>query len=183
MSLKDDVSAAANEWGTASWKVRVLLVLGVLLSASSLASLADTVFQWKGFLLRGLEFYRAYVAAPLANLVTSLVGKPLTQVQIDAVVLFALFFGALMRIEAMQPISPARRIARILAQVFLFALCVAFVALPVQDGTTVWLAYPGFVLAVCLLVRGRERVQAVIFMVAPALLVAIAAAVSEGISR
>jgi len=44
-------------------------------------------------------------------------------------------------------------------------------------------AYPSYVLAACVLVKGRERVQAVIYMTAPVLLVAAVAAVSEGLSR
>lgn len=69
MSLKEDVGEVVKEWGKASWKGRALLLLGLLLSASSIASLADTVFQWKGFLLRGVEFYRTHIAIPTANLV------------------------------------------------------------------------------------------------------------------
>jgi len=44
-------------------------------------------------------------------------------------------------------------------------------------------AYPFYDLAACVLVKGRERVQAVIYMTAPVLLVAAVAAVSEGLSR
>jgi len=84
MSLKEDVGEVVNEWGKASWKGRALLLLGLLLSASSIASLADTVFQWKGFLLRGVDFYRTHIAVPTANLVADLVGRPITQEMVDA---------------------------------------------------------------------------------------------------
>lgn len=105
---------------------------------------------------------------------------------VDVTVLFGLFFGALIRIETMQPISLARRIGRVLAQVLLCILSISSVLLQGSasvGGTAVWVAYPFYVLAACVLVKGRERVQAVIYMTAPVLLVAAVAAVSEGLSR
>lgn len=61
MSLKDDLAEAKELWANGSWMLRLFVVLSVVLTTSSVASLSDIVFEWKGFILDGINFYRSTV--------------------------------------------------------------------------------------------------------------------------
>ena len=45
--------------------MRCVLVLAFFLTTSSLASLSETVFKWKGFILTGIEFYQEWIQGPI----------------------------------------------------------------------------------------------------------------------
>jgi len=67
MSIKSDLDEVTAAWQSASWHLRLWLALSGFLAVSSIASLADEVAKWKGFILAGVEFYRDYIVAPIAN--------------------------------------------------------------------------------------------------------------------
>ncbi len=52
---------------------KLLLVISFFLSISSIASLSETVFKWKGFILDGIQFYQAFLASPIITMQRPLV--------------------------------------------------------------------------------------------------------------
>ena len=67
MSLKKDIDEMRTAWLQASWRIRVWLVISGFLALSSIASLSEAVFKWKGFILDAVTFYREWVRVPLKN--------------------------------------------------------------------------------------------------------------------
>lgn len=68
MSLKSDLDDAKEIWKDSSFATRCLIVLSLVLATSSITSLADVVFKWKGFILQGVDFYQVWIKNPLADL-------------------------------------------------------------------------------------------------------------------
>lgn len=64
MGLKSDWEHARRSWGGFSWLVKLLFVFFAI---SPIASLAETVVQWKGFIRDGLDFYRSFFTEPISR--------------------------------------------------------------------------------------------------------------------
>ncbi len=65
MGLHGDIEETKQAWKKVSWPMKVIYGLMLFLSISSLASLAQTVADWKGFFLTGIEFYRSVLRDPI----------------------------------------------------------------------------------------------------------------------
>ena len=185
MTLKADLDELTEYWGRAPWRVKVVLGLSVFLSTSSLASLADAVFQWKGFVLEAIAFYREYVAVPFATLLGGLSGLTFTPQWIDSGVLFGIFLGALARST---PLRHATKAARRIdyccfAASYLTMMTLLFFDSPSSSQSSVWVLYPVFLLNAYLLTKGAARLLTVSHMLAPVLVTGVLAAVNNGLTR
>lgn len=58
MAIHDDWEELKGLWGKCSAPTRIFLLVSFVVSCLSIASLADHVFAFKGFILAGIEFYR-----------------------------------------------------------------------------------------------------------------------------
>ena len=73
MGLKDDWNGLIRGWSNFSLATRIFLVVSFFLSCASIASLADSVYQFKGFILTAIEYYRIpvdYIAEIVKELFT-----------------------------------------------------------------------------------------------------------------
>jgi hypothetical protein len=48
--------------------MRLMLAVGLFLSSSGIASLSDRVYELKGFILTGVEFFRTWITGPVSTL-------------------------------------------------------------------------------------------------------------------
>lgn len=78
-------------WSNQPVIAKFFLVISSFVSASSLASLSETIFKWKGFVLDAVEGYRSIVQ-PIRDMLISSFDVSITQGQIDSVVIFGLFY-------------------------------------------------------------------------------------------
>ncbi len=67
MGLYADIEETKNIWKKASWQTRLILFVFLFLTVSSITSVADTVFKWKGFILDGVVFYQAWIRNPIVS--------------------------------------------------------------------------------------------------------------------
>ncbi len=65
MWLRDDLDQLKTNWQQSPWWVKLWMVVSFFLAISSLASLSETVTDWKGFFLDAIKFYRNYVSIPV----------------------------------------------------------------------------------------------------------------------
>ena len=70
MGINKDIEEAVALWRNASWPMRGLVVLSAILATSSVTSIADVVFKWKGFVLQGVNFYREWIRGPIVELLS-----------------------------------------------------------------------------------------------------------------
>lgn len=185
MGLKADVEEVALHWRRAPWRVKVFLVLALFLSTTSLASLAETVFRWKGFVLDALGFYRHHISEPVSVYLTHLLGHSLPTHFVDQAVIFGLFFGALIRCLFLRNMAIPRRALYVSWFVVLYGLMLVALALEAPDprDSNSWFAYPLFVFAGYVITRGAERVLVMAYMLIPVLGVGVLAAVSVGLAK
>lgn len=188
MGLKADLDEVTHHWRRSPWRVKIFLVLALFVSSSSLASLSEAVFRWKGFVLDALFFYRIWIAEPLCSLAQHVLGYPIHRSTVDAVVFYGIFFAALMRALLLRRVSPAKRATDFLVLAAAYAYMVYTTAAPApasssQNEPTIWILYPFYILAAFFMTRGAERVLAIAYMVIPVFLVGLVAAVSIGLSK
>lgn len=97
--------------------------LSLFLTASSVTSLADQVFQWKGFILTGIEFYRTWVTGWLRKL-GSLFGVSYSASDVDQIVLIWILSVSVIRIILMDEGPIRRKLYRVFASVGLVSIAV-----------------------------------------------------------
>ncbi len=90
MSIRDDVEELRGIWAKGSWPTRLFFLLSFFLTASSITSLSDVVFGWKGFILDGVEFYRTYITGTLRSL-AAILSLEISRQEADFLVLFILW--------------------------------------------------------------------------------------------
>ncbi len=97
MGLKGDLTEITDVWHQAPWRVRVFLLVSGFLATSSLASLAESVAKWKGFLLTGVSFYQDYFQLPIHAWLGSWLPWRITPTWIDALTVLAITLTAISR--------------------------------------------------------------------------------------
>jgi hypothetical protein len=100
MWLKDDLEQLKQNWKQSPWWVRLWMVVSLFLAVSSLASLSETVADWKGFFLDAIVFYREWVSSPLRELLAR-AGFRYTAYSTDALIFVAMFASITIRSEYM----------------------------------------------------------------------------------
>ncbi len=185
MGLKTDVEEVTHYWGRAPWRVRIVLVLILFLSSTSLASLSESVIKWRGFLLEALTFYRQHVLRPIAEVARQVVGHPLPTVFVDNAVFYGLFFAALTRALLLRNSSRVNQAADIVFMSMVYALMLwNLTGLRDSPGEiTVWAVYPLLLFNAYFITKGGERVLAMAYMLTPVFVVGVLAAISAGLSK
>ncbi len=67
MGLYGDLEETKRVWKNASWQTRLIVLVFLFLTVSSITNVADVVFKWKGFILDGVVFYQMWIRDPIAT--------------------------------------------------------------------------------------------------------------------
>lgn len=67
MGYKQEWENFKKLWSESSLFFKFLAVIGFLITFSSITSLSDVIFKWKGFILDGVNFYREWIIYPLQS--------------------------------------------------------------------------------------------------------------------
>jgi len=71
MGIKSEFDEIKDNWPDSPLWVKVWLVLSAFLAVSSLASLAETIIKWKGFIKDAITVYKEWIASPLLELLAN----------------------------------------------------------------------------------------------------------------
>lgn len=96
MGLVADLTEVKKFWQGRSFIEKLVLILIGLSSTSSLASLADTLIQWKGIFAIMIQLYRDYFSIYLLELV-KLVNQTAEPYHVDTMVIYSIVLGAILR--------------------------------------------------------------------------------------
>ncbi|MCR9252397.1 MAG: hypothetical protein NXI20_18375, partial [bacterium] len=96
MGLLGDIEEAKKHWKQSTKLYKLIVIFSIILATSSLTSIADIVFKWKGFILTGILFFRTYVSHPIRQLF-SFLGLHFSDIQTDVLILTSLAFGSVLR--------------------------------------------------------------------------------------
>ena len=103
MSIQSDFVELKNYWRHSSFYMRAWLLIVGYLSISSIASISDTVFQWKGFFLDALLFYRNWISGPIRSFFWNVFGVHYAQRRVDTLVLMFLVVASYTRAYIFSP--------------------------------------------------------------------------------
>jgi hypothetical protein len=78
MGIKSDLEEFRELWNHGSWWLRGIAVLLFFVSLGPIASLADTVFQLRGFIRDGINFYDFWIKNPFRSFMFSIFGLKLS---------------------------------------------------------------------------------------------------------
>lgn len=90
MDLKDEIK---KYWKESPFWAKVVWVISAFFASSSIASLSDLVFSWKGFILDGIDFYRAMIT-PIKDYFSYSLNIHITREQADLIVFVGIFVSA-----------------------------------------------------------------------------------------
>lgn len=96
MGLLGDFKEYKESFSKSPTLVKAIIIIAFFMSISSFTSLADQIFQWRGFILDGVQFYRNYVTDPVRNLLSS-ISIHYTSTAIDLLIIMGLFTSACIR--------------------------------------------------------------------------------------
>ena len=96
MGMYSELEEAVDLWDKSSNIKRSIIIISVFFTISSLTSLSDTIFKWKGFILDGLNFYKTFISGSIIDFfdVFSII---IYQNTVDFMVLLILGVSALYR--------------------------------------------------------------------------------------
>ena len=97
MGLQEDLGELKKTWKRSSVWFKVLLIFSTFMTISSVASLSEVVFSWKGFILDGINFYRNSISLPLKDILKSITGIRLDSSFVDVVILTIIFMTTSLR--------------------------------------------------------------------------------------
>ncbi|MBB1339930.1 hypothetical protein [Pseudoalteromonas sp. SR44-2] len=96
MALIDDLKSAKNLWENGTLFTKIGIVLSTFLASGSIASLSNIVFAWKGFILDGINVYKAWVILPMQQSANHF-GLHIDNSESHFLILTALFMAAIYR--------------------------------------------------------------------------------------
>ena len=188
MGLKADIDEVLVVWARAPWRVRVYLALSLILASTSIASLSETVFKWKGFLLDGINLYRLAISDPIKNAAQNLLNYSLSQSVFDLVVLAMLLAAASFRVAIFQPRDSFGRKGELSALGTMVGVIVMLIA---GNGTTLSLWFAGIFMAASFLMNawfharlgGAPALLWFAYVLAPPSLIGLLGAIHSGLTR
>jgi hypothetical protein len=86
MGIKSDYEEFRDLWSRGSWWSRGLAIVIILMALGSVASLADRIFQFRGFIRDGIQLYEEFIRDPLLIRLSSLFKVPVNALQFDFLV-------------------------------------------------------------------------------------------------
>lgn len=96
MGFFEDWTGYGKRWKRASLFEKTILVVLLVGTTSSITSLADNIFKWRGFILDGVEYYRSVISNPILDNLAKL-GISYPKEYIDIFILYSLLVSASFR--------------------------------------------------------------------------------------
>lgn len=188
MGLKADFEEVASSWTAAPWRVKLWLTLSLFLASNAIASLSETIFKWKGFILDAIDLYRSHISLPLRDLLVWLFSMHVQPRAIDVSMLVAIFGLASLRVAFYYPKRSDARKAELGAVVCVVGTIMVAIATS-GKGPAFWFSLLIFLLSVLFSITshikhgGASALLWLVYVVAPFLAVGLVAAVNTGLSR
>ncbi|MDE1516089.1 hypothetical protein PUN32_13955 [Vibrio sp. dsl-7] len=89
MNIRESFIEAVELYKKAGSLNRIFIMISFFLSVSSIASLSESIFKWKGFILDAVDFYQHYIAEIIIYY-AGFVGLSYTQNQVHSAVILSI---------------------------------------------------------------------------------------------
>jgi hypothetical protein len=94
MGVKGDFDELRKIWPNLSTPLKIFLTVSFILSCLSITSIANAIFQFRGFIEAAVDFHQSYIT-PILYYLLSLLGVELSQIKLDAILCISLLFSSL----------------------------------------------------------------------------------------
>jgi hypothetical protein len=78
--------------------MKVAISIAIFLSISSIASLSEIIFKWKGFIFDAIEFYRHWIVQPLRNFASFFGLTYYSKAEVDSMIIYSMITATSLRI-------------------------------------------------------------------------------------
>lgn len=143
MALYEDIKGASQLWSQSTLLTKCVLALSSFLALSSVASLSDAVFKWKGFILDGIMLYNGTIPY-FFTWAASKIGISISQHWATYYVIFGLVIFGMFRIYWLRSKLKA---VLIIAFVTIFPLGSMYIRGNIIEVQTIWpfMIFIGFI--------------------------------------
>lgn len=181
MGIKEDFQKLATSWRKLStiWKT----VLGALLVIQflSLASIANSVYEFKGFIAAGINFYQA-VTEPLLILFRFLKLNFFSRELLDSFTLIILTFGVLSKASRAVDASKISKSEMYSILIIIIAIITLYEFLDASPISSIGMLGSMLVITIGIARISRSFIPLILFLF-PFITISLLAAVTEGIAR
>ena len=98
MGILGDINEAKMFWSKSALITKLFIIISTFLTFSSVTSLSEVIFKWRGFISDGLTFYREHILEVIRQ-IGELLNLSYTNSEIDVLVLFGIIVGSFIRTE------------------------------------------------------------------------------------
>lgn len=195
MSLKDDFEKLKEKWAALTLGWKIILSIMMISQALSIASIGDSVFAFKGFIVQGIEFYH-WVTDPIVAMLPKLIS--LTRKEFDACALLLLYYGSFFKMMIAHSDFEGDALRSVLSLILTGLCCVGVVVFAIHLGgasyvIAIVVAFICFSLSHILSEKilssklfqqsAAEHRSVLMYMSIPVIIVLFIAAISEGLFR
>jgi hypothetical protein len=189
MGIKSDFEEFRDLWNRGNFWLRGLAIVFLFIQVGSLASLSDTIFEFRGFIRDGIQLYEEWIRDPLKMLLSSLFGVRITSLHLNFIVWWGIVCGAQVRSYLTLP-EKARAVGGAVGAVIAFIIT-QVLAFNILAGIHPSLSPTGVkVIVVTLIIctwyvstSFKSKSVFYVSVLSPILIVGILAAISSGVSR
>lgn len=107
MDLYNDFEDLKKFWRQRSSAGKAFLMLAFMFSILSFGSVANSVYEFRGFIVTAMNFY-LFVTEPIRTWISTFVHMEIPRSVFDGIIIFALYFGAFFRAVAVYSASEVR---------------------------------------------------------------------------
>lgn len=190
MGFYGDLEELKNKWKDSSILKKLIIIFSFFIAFSSLTSLSDLVFQWKGFIKQGLEFYQANIIHPISNLLANL-DLELTEDYINLFIVYLTFafWPFLKHMYLSYKSDRGNKVFNVIAFSLFFGVSIWYALdLYKEERGVQWFDLIMILMVVhAIYIEAKNKSKALIKVYAPPLfailLILILAAINEGLNR
>ncbi len=191
MGIRSDLDEIRGLWNRGSWLVRGFAILLFVLALGPVASLSDTIFQFRGFIRDGIEFYETWIRDPFRETLYLVFGIKLGTLWSSVMIYLIIATGGLLRDRFVRVgLGPAIAtfvgavIGVSVATIVTYALSRELILAARMDSTLALLLLLAFIWAAYLFSKDVEnKTMYWVSTFSPILLVGILGAISNALSR
>ncbi|AUP81420.1 hypothetical protein [Flavivirga eckloniae] len=184
MSFKSDFDEYISDFKKYPFWLKIVLGVMLLATVSSIASISDIFFNWKGFILEGLESYRKCINRPI-RVVAENLGVIIPEKKVDELILLQLIYLPYIRMELLNFIKHKN-----LLILFIGALLIHIYLMYdiLSGGINMFIFTPIYVIYIMIGSKKNELIKKhILRLYIPVLiglfLVCLLAAINEGLTR
>jgi hypothetical protein len=186
--IQSSKNSLISFWEESPALFKIFSLISLFLAFSSITSLADTIFAWRGFIKEGVDFYRTVLFLPVREYLEGY-GLYISQKEADFILLFGIHNGMVIRGFWLLTKPNESKIPAIIFTLGMVSASVYLVyesAISDHPSRLDWFNLFGFIVMILFPLQYVDKKQRILYfapLVFIIMLVLVLAAINEGLTR